>query len=219
MKKKYKDYFDKYGDVEENYLDRFHSMMSELKFSNKDMGKLRELIPKFLYRKWNKMDFTFYMIPKPTSRPRTTSFHKRFYVKDASDNNELFKTFIEECTDINFTVTTPTKLYCDIFLPTPTGMNKFEKILSELKLIYAISRPDWDNLGKTYSDMIQGFFLLDDSLIVDGNVRKFYSTKPRIEIHLEFMDEYDCKFNKRKIENWKTVEPLKDRIFDRDSLI
>ena len=77
-------------------------------------------------------------------------------------------------------------------------MNRAEKMLAELGFIRPISKPDFDNLAKTYSDMIQGSLLYDDQLIVEGRSSKYYSIKPRIEITLEYMEDFDCDFNKRK---------------------
>ena len=47
--------------------------------------------------------------------------------------------------------------------------------------------------------MIQGIILYDDSLVVDGLSQKRYSTKPRIEIEISYMTDYDSQFNKNKI--------------------
>ena len=63
-----------------------------------------------------------------------------------------------------------------------------------------INKPDWDNLAKTYCDMIQDIILDDDSLIVKGVLEKRYSLKPRIEIHIEYMEDFDINFNKKKIQ-------------------
>ena len=79
-------------------------------------------------------------------------------------------------------------------------MKKHEKILAEMGLIRPISKPDFDNLAKTYSDMIQGTVMTDDALIVEGISRKYYSCKPRIEIIIEYMDEIDSDYNKKKTE-------------------
>ena len=78
-------------------------------------------------------------------------------------------------------------------------MNNAEKILAELGLIYPISKPDFDNLVKAYCDMIQGYILEDDSLVTEGYVKKRYSIKPRIEISIEYMEDYDSAFNRNKI--------------------
>ena len=78
-------------------------------------------------------------------------------------------------------------------------MTKSEQILAEMGLIRPISKPDWDNLGKSYSDMIQGVLIQDDSLIIEGVSRKFYSAKPRVEITIEYLKDFDSKFNENKI--------------------
>ena len=66
-------------------------------------------------------------------------------------------------------------------------------------LIYPINKPDWDNLGKTYSDMIQDYLIADDALIIKGTSEKFYSIKPRIEIEIEYMEDFDSTFNRNKM--------------------
>ena len=78
-------------------------------------------------------------------------------------------------------------------------MSKVEMVLAEMGLIRPISKPDWDNIGKAYCDMIQGFLIYDDSLIIKGMSEKFYSIKPRIEITISYMEDFDSKFNKRKM--------------------
>lgn len=82
-------------------------------------------------------------------------------------------------------------------------MKKMEMLLAEVGLIRPISKPDFDNLIKTYTDMIQGTMLLDDSLVIEGVSRKFYSSKPRVEISISYMVEFDSIFNKNKVEKWK----------------
>ena len=47
--------------------------------------------------------------------------------------------------------------------------------------------------------MIHDSLILDDSLIIDGRVRKFYSVKPRVEVFIEFMDAYDSVYNANKM--------------------
>ena len=78
-------------------------------------------------------------------------------------------------------------------------MSSVDKVLAEMKLIRPVSKPDWDNLGKSYSDMIQGVLLQDDSIIIEGLSRKYYSIKPRVEITIDYMTEFDSKYNENKI--------------------
>ena len=77
-------------------------------------------------------------------------------------------------------------------------MNNLEKVLAELGFIYPL-RPDFDNLIKTYTDMLKGTLLWDDSIIFEGTSKKYYSVKPRIEIRIEYMEDFDSDFNKKKI--------------------
>ena len=74
------------------------------------------------------------------------------------------------------------------YFPIPSSFNKVQTLLAELGLKRPTSRPDWDNLGKTYSDAIQPWIVYEDSAFVDGISRKFYSLKPRVEIELEFTE-------------------------------
>ena len=78
-------------------------------------------------------------------------------------------------------------------------MNQIEKVLAEIGLIRPISKPDWDNVGKAYCDMLQGLILYDDSLIVEGVSKKYYSMKPRIEITISYMKEHDSGYNRKKM--------------------
>ena len=94
---------------------------------------------------------------------------------------------------------TPCKFKCISYFPIPKSMNDVEKLAAELGFIRPISKPDWDNIGKTYSDAIQGSLLYDDSLIIEGVSKKFYSIKPRIELFIEYMSEHDSMFNFNKM--------------------
>ena len=85
-------------------------------------------------------------------------------------------------------------------------MSKREKIAAEMELIHNINAPDWDNLGKTYSDMVQGVLVSNDSLVFSGQVQKFYSVLPRIEVDILFMTKHDCNYNKRAIEKRKSFQ-------------
>lgn len=197
MKKIESDYIDKYGDIKRNDVDRLLDIMNNLKLSNKDKDNLFINMKFIKSIKWNRISFTIYLLPKSTPRPRHNMLRNTFYVIGAKDNKDIFKKFI--CNLDYDMITTPCKFTCVSYLPIPSGMNKIEKILSELGLIRPIVKPDWDNLGKTYSDMIQGTLLFDDSLIIEGVSKKYYSFKPRIEIIIDYMDEHDSMFNTKKM--------------------
>ena len=81
----------------------------------------------------------------------------------------------------------------------PSNLPKVDKLLGELGYIQNISMPDFDNLAKTYTDMIKGLLMYDDRLIIDGRVRKYYSLKPRVEVNIKYMKSFDCNYNLKKI--------------------
>ena len=198
--KKYKvleDYKKEYGNIPVESTRLLSYLMSTM-----DISKIKKNILLEANRianiHWSTFHFTIFMLPKASPRPRYSSKGHMFYVKGASDNKKIFQ---EAMKDSDFPIiNTPMKFCCTSYLPIPNTMKKHEKILAEMGLIRPISKPDFDNLAKTYSDMIQGIVMTDDALIVEGISRKYYSCKPRIEIIIEYMDEIDSDYNKKKTE-------------------
>ena len=198
--KKYKvleDYKKEYGHIPVESTRLLSYLMSTM-----DISKIKKNILLEANRianiHWSTFHFTIFMLPKASPRPRYSSKGLMFYVKGASDNKKIFQ---EAMKDSDFPIiNTPMKFCCTSYLPIPNTMKKHEKILAEMGLIRPISKPDFDNLAKTYSDMIQGIVMTDDALIVEGISRKYYSCKPRIEIIIEYMDEIDSDYNKKKTE-------------------
>lgn len=195
MLKMEKDYEEKYGDITEDYEERINQLLTPIKTDSR-----RKLLQEEIFRirniEWITKKFTIYLLPKATPRPRLGQ-RGVFYVKGAKDNKKLFKKFINDI-DIDI-ITTPTKFTCKSYFPIPSSMNQIEKVLAEIGLIRPISKPDWDNVGKSYCDMLQGLILYDDSLIVEGVSKKYYSMKPRIEITISYMKEHDSGYNRKKM--------------------
>ena len=48
--------------------------------------------------------------------------------------------------------------------------------------IRPVVKPDLDNVAKLICDALNGLAWHDDNAIVDMQVRKFYSTQPRVEV-------------------------------------
>lgn len=61
-------------------------------------------------------------------------------------------------------------------------------MLAELGMIRPLSKPDFDNVEKKYSDMYTGNIWVDDSIVIESNFNKYYSELPRIEITLRYMN-------------------------------
>ena len=195
MQKMEKEYLKEYGDIPKDKIERMGYLMKDMNLS-RCKGSVYDLVLRNIHMKWKKVSYTIYLLPKATPRPRSGK-NGIFYVKGAKDNKKFFEDFVKN-KDIHL-ITTPTKFYCRSYLPIPKSMNPVEKVVAELGFIFPISKPDWDNLGKAYCDMIQGILLYDDSLVIKGVSEKYYSIKPRIEIDIYYMEDYDSSFNKSKI--------------------
>lgn len=209
-KKELQLYHEEYGNVTNDCLERIYNFLDDI--SDRQLNTLRSDIENNLETKWKTISFIFYFIPKATPRARLSGFGKHFYVSDAMNNRKLMEKFVKKELEDFELITTACKFYCDCYFPIPKGMNKSEKIRAEMKLINNLSKPDWDNLGKTYSDMIQNTIIMDDSLIIEGVVRKFYSAKPRIELTIEYADRYDSKYNMKNITKRKQYIDNIDKI-------
>lgn len=194
-----KEYDELYGEIPKDYEGRLEYLLNKMnlkRFSEpvyQYMKKIRDI-------KWKDISYTIYLLPKATPRPRSGK-NGIFYVKGAKDNKKFFQKYLID-QDIDL-ITTPCKFKCVSYFPIPNSMNNIEKIAAEMGLIRPISKPDWDNVGKAYCDMIQDLLIYDDSLIVEGISKKFYSIKPRIEITISYMEDFDSQFNKKKILNKK----------------
>lgn len=195
MTKLEKDYEEVYGQVPKCACERLKFLLDQidLKRQKKD---LFEEIKHINDIEWEEINYTIYVLPKATPRPRKGK-NGIFYVSGAKDNKKVFEKYLIK--QDNTLITTPVKFECNCYLPIPKSMNKIEQICAELGYIRPTNKPDFDNLAKTYSDILTGFLIYDDALIISGTSEKYYSVKPRIEIKLSYMKDYDSSFNKNKI--------------------
>lgn len=200
MLKVEKEYKDKYGDIPLSKEARLSILLNRLKKKKrKDRISIFDEIKRIKDIEWDSYKFIIYLLPKATPRPRINKATQLFYVVGSDVNKKLFKKFLKE--HPHEMIMTPMTMLIDVFLPIPSSMNEKESILAEMGYIRPISKPDFDNVAKTYSDMITGSLIYDDSLIIEGTSRKFYSLKPRIEITIRYMKEIDSLFNWRKIKS------------------
>lgn len=144
--------------------------------------------------RWVTKQFTLFVKPWGTPRPRQRK-NGGMYVRGAKKNKKLIQKYIQDENIIH----TRTQFQVCTYSPTPVSMSKKERVLFEMGYLRPLSDPDWDNLGKTYSDMVQGILIMNDNIISDGCVSKFYSIKPRVEIYISHQESFDCKYNEHKV--------------------
>ena len=198
------EYADKYGKIPIEEESLLPYLEKELRLTDRDFelieeeNRISQSIP------WDTLQIVLPIIPKPSPRPRYSGVSGRFYVTGASENKKLFKYYFTEKYHIIYT-----QVYFSlkVYLPTPiSSMNRREIYRAECGDIIPISNPDWDNVGKTYSDMIQQILILNDNIISKGLVEKFYSIKPRVVITIKYQKGYDSKFNRKRVENSKSYK-------------
>lgn len=199
MEREYQDRYGSLPDSQEELL----SLIQE-KYKVKD-AKIKELLDQINSLEWIEKTLCLPLVPKPSPRPRTAGKGFHFYVKGAKDHRKIMRRFVET-NDIAYTLT---KVDIKCYEPIPTSsMNGAEIYLAQLGIIRPIGGGDWDNLAKTYCDMMQGFLICNDNIIFKGTVEKFYSLKPKIEITVMYQSGFDCKYNQRKMTSSKSYKNL-----------
>lgn len=199
-----KDY-DKYIDIPEDRGERLDYIYKLLNIKEKDEIKIQEEISKIKKLKKNKEEIrmVFYVVPEGIARPRKGKFG--FYVPNIKKFYDVMDDYMKIHKELkNNVIFTECKIDCKYYLPIPSDMKKIEKILAELKYIRSIKKPDWDNLGKS-TDMLHRLWM-DDALVTESRVRKYYSFKPRIEIRIFYYSEICNSYHDT------CIKKLKDRI-------
>ena len=84
------------------------------------------------------------------------------------------------------------------YLGPPSSKPKIWTVLALIEhVIRPTKKPDWDNIGKIVCDALNSIAYRDDSAVVDGRVRKFFSEKPRVEVTIlditDFRDHWSRK--------------------------
>ncbi len=132
------------------------------------------------------IEFTVYIEPVAQGRPRFKRFGKPYDPPKSKDFKSMLCAVAQEYVkDKPFDKNIPIKFYAEIYRKTPSSFSKKKKLLAEEKKILPTPRPDWDNYAKGICDGVKSLFWEDDSQICDGQVKKFYSERPRIYVKIE----------------------------------
>lgn len=205
--------------IPKDYMERLAYLYKVMPYKKKDLELLINSIDRLKNVAWDSVTYIFYMVPKPSQRPRLNPKTFTFYVKDAKNFKDVFDEFKREHSAMDCVISTPCTIHTKCYIETPKGMNLREVMAAELELIHHINAPDYDNLAKTYTDMVQKTLISNDSIIFSGTSEKFYSILPRIEVTIKFMTAYDCKYNKKSVEKRKSFKENELTLKDIDYII
>jgi Holliday junction resolvase RusA-like endonuclease len=190
MRKEDKLYEQEFGHISNDLLERITQILGK-KSINEKFNKEVEIIAKKIKRiKYKKVSFTMWKIVRPSARPRARNIgYIQMYVPRAKEEGDWFEEFAKE-NNLPF-IETPCILNIKVYEKTPSSLSIKNKVLAELGYIRPWKRTgDFDNYAKGIADAIQHGMLKDDCLVVESKVEKWYSTKPRAEIELLYMEKW-----------------------------
>lgn len=194
--------------IPKDYQERINWIIDTYKISDAKLKDIIDTKDKMLQQMYYMPELfvVIYEIPEGSPRPRARfikskgnnilanarsnpGFIQVYSITGASD-----KKFMQEFktnSDFDFLeslIYTPCSVKYDAYFKTPSIFNSKEKMLAELGMIRPLSKPDFDNVEKKYSDMYTGNIWVDDSIVIESNFNKYYSELPRIEITLRYMN-------------------------------
>ena len=143
--------------------------------------EIPEGTPRHRYRIINKSNYMNAAIAMPS--------YVHVYQPNAKEDHVFMKRLVdEELNNLNIFIQTPCNIEINNYFPMPSNYNSSDVLISEYGLNWCIKKPDWDNIGKKYSDMYNSNIWLDDKLVISGQVNKFYSVLPRVEIDIHYLN-------------------------------
>lgn len=216
LRKKQQEYQMKYGDIPIDYKERLNWMCDKYKLSTNDMDYIlfeRDRRMSSLY--YTTIKVVLYQIPQGAKRPRYRFVNRKnlvssailnpgyihVYSPDAASNHEYMKRLVteQEFIQLDHLICTPCDVEYNTFSKTPSSYNTINTFLSEVGIIRPVSKPDFDNMEKKYADMYNGNVWIDDALVQDAAIHKYYSILPRVEIRLKFLNLLYTKYQYEQI--------------------
>lgn len=174
---------------------------------DKACDKARKKLVKIMEnRTYKTLQIIMYEYPMKTDRPRTVRGHT--YSPNARENHDYFEKAIKSLRKTIQLITTPSEIIVDAYFEMPRQVPPDEVILFEGKALDILDTPDWDNIGKCYSDIQKLVTILDDDIFHAGLVRKFYSVMPRVEITITYIESHESDYIYKKLKNRKSVKEL-----------
>ena len=227
-KQKEEIYREKYGNIPIDYEERLAWMYDTFHITENKANQILDARNQMFYFMYYKLfRIILFEEPEGTPRPRFRLINRQNFANTAINNGSFVHVYSinahednvfmkrlmnEEIYELQDLIYQPCDVQYNVFFKTPSYYNTEQKILAEIGLDRPINKPDWDNIGKKYSDMYNGNVWVDDSCVVSGTVNKFYSILPRIEINLNFLN---CLYNKHQAKSMQKRTPQDIIYFER----
>ena len=191
-------YYDPEISLRNYFLSRRWNFDKALKKAKKKVDNIE------INRKYESIRVVMYEQPVKTDRPR--AFNSHIYSPNAAANHSYFEKAVKGiCKDIKL-INTPAEITINAYIEMPSRVPPDEVILFEGKVLDIIDMPDYDNIGKAYTDMLKNVLIIDDDIFHRGEINKFYSVVPRVEIIIRYQKSHDSDYVFKKIKSRKSVK-------------
>lgn len=173
------------------------------KASKKAREKYKKIVAN---RRYETIRFIMYEYPMKTDRPRTVRGHT--YSPNAKENHDYFERAIRKVVKSLKLISTPAVITIDAYFEMPKQVPPDEVILYECKVLDVEDTPDYDNVGKCYTDIQKLITITDDDIFHRGVVNKFYSVIPRVEITIRYITKHESDYIYKKLKARKSIKAL-----------
>lgn len=205
-KQKASEYEEKYGDIPVDFRQRMSWLYDTLKLSKSQMYEIMTTSSQMsgALQFSGDINVVLFEVPEGSPRPRFRIVNRQnlanmaianpsfvhVYSITGAEDNKFMRRLVDagELQQLDSLICTPCNVDICAYMRTPTSFNKTDTILAEMGLIRPIYKPDFDNIAKKYSDMFNKNVWLDDTLVIDGSIHKYYSVLPRIEIRIRYLN-------------------------------
>lgn len=129
--------------------------------------------------------------PQGKGRPRFSSKTGTAYTpaKTASYERQVVAEYRRQLGSQRFPDGAPLKMSVRAYYTIPKSAPKGKAKAMVSGSLRPVKKPDWDNIGKIIADSLNGTAYKDDSQVVDGRVKKFFSQNPRVEVMITYAEE------------------------------
>lgn len=199
-KQKMLEYQEKYSHIPKDYKERLLYLYDKLGLDDNKSNEILRARENYINSTYyESVRIVLYEIPEYTPRPRARIINKSGIINASTGNNsfiqiysitgrqnkEYMKMYTQQnIKELDRLLCTPCDIEYNVYFPTPSYYNKTQIFLAEIGIDRPISKPDFDNIEKSYADAFTGNIWIDDILVVDASFHKYYSILPRVEINL-----------------------------------
>ena len=203
-KEKIIEYNEKYGHIPKDYTKRLEYLYDTLKINDASSDYILQARDAYIHSTYfEAIRLIMYEVPEFTPRPRarlitrngilnsvgTNSFIQVYSITGRSNKEYMAMYKKENLSYLDNLLCTPCDIEYRAYFPTPSYYNKTQIFLAEIGLDRPLIKPDFDNIEKSYGDAFTGNIWIDDIVVVDATIRKYYSILPRMEIDLKYSNQ------------------------------